>query len=61
MKKSTFYTLTILPAIGVAAAVGLAVQQDRAQSAKPEVASAGYVCPLTGETLPCSSCCPEKN
>jgi hypothetical protein len=26
--------------------------------AKQEVTSGGYVCPITGEELPCPKCCP---
>lgn len=29
----------------------------KAEAAQP---SAGYVCPLTGETLPCPDCCPME-
>jgi hypothetical protein len=60
MKKPTLFALTVLPGIGAAAAIGLAVPQDRPQEVKPQVTDAGFICPLTGETLPCPNCCPAK-
>ena len=42
-----------LPA--VAAGAVYAQTQVRADQPKSET---GYVCPLTGETLPCPDCCP---
>lgn len=61
MKKPPFYTPAVVPDLGAGAAIELAVQQDRPQpQPKTQVTDAGYVCPLTGETLPCPNCCPAK-
>lgn len=48
--------LTALLALPVAAA-GLVYGQSLVRTGQPQN-SAGYVCPLTGEELPCPHCCP---
>ncbi|MBI4605340.1 MAG: hypothetical protein HY721_25530 [Planctomycetes bacterium] len=48
--------LTALLALPLAAA-GLAYGQSLVRTGQPQN-SAGYVCPLTGEDLPCPNCCP---
>lgn len=52
-KRWRLAALLALPlAISGLAFGGTLVNADAAQQ------SAGYVCPLTGEELPCSNCCP---
>ena len=62
MKKPTAYSLAVLPVLGVTAALGLAIQQGSAQAPQKNASTtdSGYVCPLTGETLPCPGCCPAN-
>jgi hypothetical protein len=56
MRKLLYAALAVLP---VAALGGLAYASVQGQTSKPEQAGAGaYVCPLTGEELPCPKCCP---
>lgn len=50
------WVLGVLLALPLAA-VGLAFGQGMLRSPAPP-GSAGYVCPLTGENLPCPACCP---
>lgn len=50
------WLLTTLLALPLAVA-GLAYGQSLLGTAQPE-SGAGYVCPLTGEELPCPDCCP---
>ncbi len=52
---------TSLGALAIAVAGSLAYANLHSQGAKPEqVGSAPFVCPLTGEELPCPNCCPLK-
>ena len=54
------YAAATLVAIPVLAAGGLFYGQSSADAKASEgqqVAEAGYVCPMTGETLPCEKCC----
>ena len=56
MRKLLYAALAVLP---VAALGGLAYAGVKGQTGNPEQAGAGaYVCPLTGEELPCPNCCP---
>ena len=48
--------LTVLLALSLAAA-GLLYGQTFFQAGETQK-STGYVCPLTGEELPCPNCCP---
>ncbi|MBI4613739.1 MAG: hypothetical protein HY720_09030 [Planctomycetes bacterium] len=50
------WLLTGLVAVSLAAA-GLAYGQTLVRADEPQE-NAGYVCPLTGEELPCPNCCP---
>jgi hypothetical protein len=34
---------------------------QKASEPASQVASEGYICPATGEELPCPNCCPLKN
>lgn len=43
--------------LAVAGAV-YAVNASKQRDAKPDQVKAGYVCPITGEVLPCPKCCP---
>ncbi len=50
---------TALAALPLAVAGGLVYANVKDQPAKPQQVSAEhYVCPLTGEELPCPNCCP---
>jgi len=50
---------TALAALPLAAAGGLVYANVQGQTDKPKQTSAErYVCPLTGEELPCPNCCP---
>jgi hypothetical protein len=54
MRKSIWSALLLLP---LAVAGGLVYAN--AQSEKPPPANReGYICPITGEELPCPRCCP---
>mgnify|MGYP006969344035 CR=1 FL=1 len=52
-RKLILTTLLALP-LGIAGLVYAGVQ------ANAESNAAGYVCPVTGEELPCPKCCPFK-
>ena len=53
-KKLLWVTMLVLPlAIGGFVYAGMQATGDNAQSNE-----AGFVCPVTGETLPCPKCCP---
>jgi hypothetical protein len=55
MRKWVIGVLVMLPLV----AGGLVYATSTTDIANPVSTSAeGYVCPLTGETLPCPSCCP---
>jgi hypothetical protein len=53
----------VLAVLGLVAAIATPVAVHAATRSQDEPTSnAGYVCPLTGETLPCPNCCPlNKN
>lgn len=51
-KKWLWAVLLALPLVGGGVVYGLSAKGNRAP------ASAGYVCPLTGEELSCPDCCP---
>ena len=55
MNKYAAATLVALPVI--AAGGFLYGQKDAKPSDGKQVTVGGYVCPLTGETLPCEKCC----
>lgn len=54
MKWKIFATLLMLPLAIAGVVYGAALAQRQAQPVKAE----GYICPLTGEELPCPNCCP---
>jgi hypothetical protein len=54
MRKWMWAALLALP-LGVG---GLVYAGTQFQAAKAPQAAAGYVCPITGEELPCPNCCP---
>jgi hypothetical protein len=55
MRKLVRVILAALPLV----VGGLAYAKSQAQNARPVPAIAeGYICPLTGEELPCPNCCP---
>ncbi len=54
MRKWIWATLATLP---LAVAGGLVYANTHAKADQPQNAS-GYVCPITGEELPCPLCCP---
>ncbi len=56
MRTKKWMALALL-ALPVAVAAGLTVGPTLVRAAHPQK-SAGYVCPLTGEELPCPNCCP---
>jgi hypothetical protein len=55
MRKGIWVTLVALP---LAVVGGLLYANTQKQTDKPEEAAGSYVCPLTGEELPCPNCCP---
>jgi hypothetical protein len=55
MRKWMWAALLPVPLV----VAGLVYASSQAKSEKPEPANAGgYVCPITGEDLPCPNCCP---
>ena len=55
MKKMGMTALVVAPlAIG---RFGHAQAQRQAKELEP-ITAVGYICPLTGEELPCPNCCP---
>ncbi len=54
MRKLIWSALLVLP---LAAAGGLVYAKAQGQKQQPANAE-GYVCPITGEELPCPLCCP---
>jgi hypothetical protein len=54
MRKWIWGALAMLP---LAVAGGLVYANTHGQADQPQQAS-GYVCPITGEELPCPNCCP---
>ncbi len=55
MRKAIWMTLLAMP---LAVGVGLVFAGTQGQAETPEQANVSYVCPLTGEELPCPKCCP---
>lgn len=51
--------LVVLPAIVGGLVYANAQKQDSSESTSA-TASQGYICPATGEELPCPHCCPLK-
>jgi hypothetical protein len=51
------WVLTGLVALPLAVAGGL-VYANTKQNDQTQPRATGYVCPITGETLPCPNCCP---
>ena len=45
----------------VAGGLAIANAQKPASEQKQEAVAAGYICPVTGEELPCQGCCPLNN
>lgn len=55
MRKCTWMSLLALPLV----VGGLVYAHSQTKSEEPQSANAaGYVCPITGEELPCPNCCP---
>lgn len=54
MRKLIWSVLLVLP---LAVAGGLVYAKTQGEEPPPRNA-AGYVCPITGEELPCPLCCP---
>jgi len=54
MRKWIYSALAALP---LAIAGGLLYANAQAKAISPQQAD-GYVCPITGEELPCPNCCP---
>jgi hypothetical protein len=54
MRKWVWAALLVLP-LGVG---GLVYAGMQARAANALQAEEGYICPLTGEELPCPKCCP---
>jgi len=46
------------PAPAPAKAEATCCNADKAKTSAKVVKTEGYVCPLTGQVLPCPSCCP---
>ena len=55
MRKTVWATLV---ALSLAVVSGLVYANKHEPADKPEQAATSYVCPLTGEELPCPNCCP---
>jgi hypothetical protein len=55
MREVIWTALIALPLAVVGSVLYAHAQQ---QSGSPEPAAAPYLCPLTGEELPCPRCCP---
>jgi hypothetical protein len=55
MRRAIWATLLALP---LAVVGGLFYANAERQTVKPEQAAPAYVCPITGEELPCPNCCP---
>ncbi len=57
MNKYAAATLVALPVIAVGALFYGQAANDAKASDGQQVTEAGYVCPVTGETLRCEKCC----
>jgi hypothetical protein len=55
MRKAIWVTLLALP---LAVVGGLVYANVQKLAVEPEQTAASYVCPITGEELPCPLCCP---
>jgi hypothetical protein len=51
---------TVVAAVPLAIAGGLLYANAQSKADQPQHAG-GYVCPITGEELPCPNCCPLNN
>lgn len=58
-RRNLFGALVVLPLLagGVVFSTDQAVNNQRQND---QVSEEGYVCPATGERLPCPNCCPLK-
>jgi hypothetical protein len=54
MRKVLWTALVALPLV----VGGLVYAGTQVKAAKAPQATEGYICPLTGEELPCEKCCP---
>ncbi|MBI1904140.1 MAG: hypothetical protein HYS13_23845 [Planctomycetia bacterium] len=54
MRKWIWTALLVVPLAGLGSLIYAAVAGPERTKAGPE----GYICPLTGEELPCPKCCP---
>jgi len=54
MRKSLWAALVALPLV----VGGVVYAGTQVKAAKAAQAAEGYVCPITGEELPCEKCCP---
>lgn len=61
MRRKLWWTALLALPLAVAGLVyGQSLTAPQAEQApqKEEAKAEGYICPLTGEELPCPSCCP---
>jgi hypothetical protein len=61
MRKLILASLVGLPLVvagGLIYANAVSQEERQAPAKQAKVATSGYVCPLTGEKLPCPNCCP---
>jgi hypothetical protein len=54
MRKWIYAALVVVP---LTAAAGLVYANTHGKANAPQQTS-GYICPITGEELPCPNCCP---
>jgi hypothetical protein len=61
--KTKLIGAALLSAVPLAVAGGWIYANSRAETKAPtqQASSEGYICPVTGEELPCPECCPYKN
>jgi hypothetical protein len=57
MRKLTLAALAFVPVVigGLVYAASSSPELDKAERS---IGGSGYVCPVTGEELPCPNCCP---
>jgi len=56
-RKWLWATLLVLP-LAIGGLVFASVQANADENANAKSSEAGFVCPITGENLPCPKCCP---
>jgi hypothetical protein len=56
MKKIAFWTAVVILPLLTGASFGL--YHTNANTASSDNHASQFVCPITGETLPCPNCCP---